>query len=59
MVKAPWNSRYNDLSATGLEAFTRKWDPCWDVPLNESLPEPVIELPVVLADADQQLKLEL
>ena len=44
----------------GLEAFTKKWDPYWDVPLNESLPEAVIELPVVGAGGDeQQLRLEL
>jgi hypothetical protein len=34
------------LKEIGLEAFTRKYDPYWDIPLNESLPEPVIELPV-------------
>ncbi len=31
--------------AIGLEMFTRKYGPCWDVPLVESLPKPVIELP--------------
>ena len=29
-----------------LEAFTRKYDPYHDIPLNESLPQPVIELPI-------------
>ncbi|MBI3920798.1 MAG: hypothetical protein HY318_05210 [Armatimonadetes bacterium] len=40
-------ARFDELKEIGLEAFTRKWDPYWDVPLNENLPEPVIELPGV------------
>jgi hypothetical protein len=38
-------ARFDELAELGLEAFTKKWDPYWDVPLNENLPEPVIELP--------------
>jgi hypothetical protein len=38
--------RFDELTATGLDAFTRKHDPYWDVPLNESLPEPVIDIPL-------------
>ncbi len=38
-------AKFDELKATGLEAFTRKYDPYWDVPLNGRLPEPVIELP--------------
>ena len=30
----------------GLEAFTKKYDPYWDIPPNESLPKPVIDLPI-------------
>lgn len=30
----------------GHEAFARKHDPYWDVPLNENLPSPVIDLPI-------------
>jgi hypothetical protein len=37
---------FDDLKATGLEAFTQKHDPYWDIPLNESLPQPVIDLPI-------------
>ena len=37
-------ARFDELAEIGLEAFTRKWDPYWDVPLNEGLPEAVIEL---------------
>ena len=37
-------ARFDELAEIGLEAFTRKWDPYWDVPLNEGLPEAVIEI---------------
>ena len=37
-------TRFDELAETGLDAFTRKWDPYWDVPLNEGLPEAVIEI---------------
>jgi hypothetical protein len=40
-------AKFDELKQTGLEAFTRKYDPYWDLPLNESLPQPVIELPTV------------
>lgn len=36
---------FDELKAIGLEAFTKKHDPYWDIPLNEELPKPVIELP--------------
>lgn len=38
--------RFDELKAIGLEAFTRSHDPYWDIPLNENLPQPVIELPI-------------
>jgi hypothetical protein len=38
-------AKFDELGEIGLEAFTRKYDPYWDVPLVESLPRPVIELP--------------
>lgn len=37
---------FDELKTIGLEAFTRKHDPYWDIPLNESLPKPVIDLPI-------------
>lgn len=40
-------ARFDELAEVGLDAFTRKWDPYWDVPLNESLPVAVIEIPGV------------
>jgi len=42
---------FDELTAIGLEAFTRKHDPYWDVPLNMSLPKPVIDLPGLSQDA--------
>ena len=38
--------RFDELKTVGLEAFTKKHDPYWDVPLNENLPQPVVELPI-------------
>lgn len=37
---------FDELKAIGLEAFTKKHDPYSDIPLNETLPKPVIDLPV-------------
>ena len=37
---------FDELKALGLDAFVRKHDPYWDVPLNENLPQPVIDLPL-------------
>jgi hypothetical protein len=39
-------ARFDELKAIGLDAFTRKYDPYWDIPLNENLPQPVIDLPI-------------
>lgn len=38
-------SMFDELQKIGLDAFTKKYDPYWDIPLNESLPKPVISLP--------------
>ena len=37
---------FDELQEIGLESFCRKHDPYWDVPLNDSLPQPFIHLPV-------------
>jgi hypothetical protein len=39
-------ARFDELKTLGLEKFTRKYDPYWDIPLNENLPQPVIDLPI-------------
>ena len=36
---------FDELEAMGLEAFTRKHDPYWNIPLVTTLPQPVIDLP--------------
>jgi hypothetical protein len=37
--------KFDELKRLGLDAFTKKHDPYHDIPLNENLPQPVIELP--------------
>ena len=54
-------ARFDELKQVGLEAFTKKHDPYWDIPLNENLPKPVIELPIPgeateSADGEYRLK---
>lgn len=39
-------ARFDELKSIGIDAFTKKHDPYWDIPLNESLPKPVIDLPI-------------
>ena len=41
--------KFDELRRLGLDAFTKKYDPYHDLPLNENLPQPVIELPTVPA----------
>ena len=43
---------FDELQSLGLEAFTKKHDPYWDIPLNENLPQPVIDLPIPAAPLD-------
>jgi hypothetical protein len=39
-------ARFDELKQLGLDKFTRQYDPYWDIPLNENLPQPVIDLPL-------------
>ena len=43
---------FDELATLGLAAFTKKHDPYWDIPLVETLPRPVIDLPVAVAVAE-------
>jgi hypothetical protein len=45
-------ARFDEYGAIGAAAFTRKYDPYWDIPLVESLPQPVIELSGVEAEVE-------
>jgi hypothetical protein len=38
-------AKFEELAATGDVAFTKKYDPYWDVPLNSALPRPSIGFP--------------
>jgi hypothetical protein len=40
---------FDELQSLGLEAFTKQHDPYWNIPLNENLPQPVIDLPIPVA----------
>ncbi len=44
---------FDELQSLGLGAFTKKHDPYWDIPLNENLPQPVIDLPGIASDEQQ------
>jgi len=39
-------AKFDELKKIGLDTFTRKYDPYHDIPLNENLPKPVIDLPI-------------
>jgi hypothetical protein len=39
-------AKFDELHANSLDAFTKKHDPYWDIPLNEDLPQPVIDTPI-------------
>jgi hypothetical protein len=43
---------FDELKSIGLDAFTKKHDPYWDIPLNENLPQPVIDLPILNSSAE-------
>lgn len=36
---------FDEMTALGLEAFCRRHDPYFDIPLNENLPKPILEFP--------------
>lgn len=41
---------FDELKSLGAEAFARKHDPYWDIPLVEQLPKPVIHFPGLTDD---------
>ena len=54
-------ARFDELKQLGLESFTRKHDSYWDIPLNENLPQPVIDLPIpgeAKEENDREFRLE-
>lgn len=44
---------FDELRQIGLEEFCKRHDPYWDIPLNENLPQPVIDLPIPEAPSTQ------
>jgi hypothetical protein len=47
---------FDELQQIGLEPFTQKHDPYWNLPLNENLPQPVIDLPIPAAAPGEALR---
>ncbi|MGO9470770.1 MAG: hypothetical protein ACLQIB_30485 [Isosphaeraceae bacterium] len=47
-------ARFDELKSIGLDTFTKKHDPFWDIPLNENLPQPVIDLPGLAEDGEEE-----
>lgn len=58
-AEARWAVRagIDELQQIGLEAFTKKHDPYWNIPLNENLPQPVINLPIPAAAPNEAPRL--
>ena len=52
-------ARFDELKQIGLEAFARKYDPYWDVSLNEKLPDPVFDLPIAGEEAADEPSFKL
>jgi hypothetical protein len=52
-------TKFDEFELIGPEKFKRQYDPYWDIPLNESLPKPVITLPGIndLQEADGSFSL--
>ncbi len=46
--------RFDELKSIGLDAFIRKHDPYWGIPLNENLPQPVIDLPGLTQGGEEE-----
>jgi len=45
---------FDELKAIGFNAYRKKHDPYWDIPLNEYLPKPTIVLPIPGEELDSQ-----
>jgi hypothetical protein len=52
-------ARFDEMKSIGLAAFAKKHDPYWDIPLNESLPKPVIDIPLPAASTAHSEQLSL
>ncbi|MBI4651702.1 hypothetical protein HY745_10550 [Candidatus Desantisbacteria bacterium] len=48
-------AKFDELKQIGLDVFTKKYDPYWDIPLNENLPQPVIHLPIPQEEEEKDL----
>ena len=44
-------AKFDELKQIGLDAFTKKHDPYWDIPLNEDLPQPDPEVSAAIENA--------
>ncbi|MFO0137648.1 MAG: hypothetical protein ACK535_06450, partial [Cyanobacteriota bacterium] len=37
---------FDEIHESGIDFFAKKYDPYWDIPLNDNLPQPVIDLAI-------------
>ena len=37
---------FDELHESGIDSFAKRYDPYWDIPLNNNLPQPVIDLAI-------------
>jgi hypothetical protein len=51
-------ARFDKLKSIGMDAFTKKHDPYWDIALNENLLQPVIELPGLMQPGTESFTLD-
>ena len=51
-------ARFDEVKSIGLDAFTKNHDPYWDIPLNENLPQPVIDLPGLARFGEDRFRLD-
>jgi hypothetical protein len=51
--------KFDELKVIGLQEFVNKYDPYWDIPLNENLAQSVIDIPVPAIEPEPQGMLAL
>ena len=45
--------KFDELESIGIEAYIRKYDPYWDIPLNRDPPKPVLDISITEETKDE------